>query len=76
MNDSKFIKLQSITYATKARNILSKYGISSDIIKAPGKPGVSSCGYSLNVPYRFDEAVNILKSKGFVISEIGDSDKL
>ena len=46
MNESKVIKLQSITYATKARNLLLKYGVDSEIVKSPKIEGKSSCGYS------------------------------
>lgn len=74
MNESKLINLQSITYATKARNLLMKYGIYSDIIKSPKIEGKSSCGYSLSVPYKFKTAVEILSSNGFKILGIGESD--
>lgn len=73
MNESKYIKLQSITYATKARNILLKYGIHSDIVKTNGSSVGNSCGYSLAVPYKGDTAVEILKSKGFKLSENEES---
>lgn len=74
MNESKLIMLQSITYATKARNVLLKYGINSDIVKTPKIAGQSTCGYSLSVPYKLDEAVKILNEKGFKILAVGDSD--
>lgn len=74
MNESKLINLQSITYATKARNLLMKYGIYSDIIKSPKIAGKSTCGYSLLVPYKSQYAVEILTSKGFNIIGIEDSD--
>lgn len=74
MNESKVIKLQSITYATKARNLLLKYGIDSEIVKSPKIEGKSSCGYSLFVPYKADTALKILTSNGFEISGIGEAD--
>lgn len=74
MNESKLIILQSITQATKGRNLLLKFGIRSDIVKTPKISGQSTCGYSLSVPYKFDEAVNILMSKGFRIQGTRDSD--
>ncbi len=74
MNESKLIMLQSITYATKARNTLLKYGIHSDITKTPKIDGQSTCGYSLSVPYKAADAVEVLKSNGFKILGIGESD--
>lgn len=76
MNESKIIMLQSITYATKARNLLLKYGIHSDVVKTPKIAGQSSCGYSLSVPYKSKDAIDILTSKGFKILGTGDSDIL
>lgn len=74
MNESKLILLPSITYATKGRNLLLKYGIHSDIVKTPKIAGQSTCGYSLSVPYKFDDAMKILLSNGFKILGTGDSD--
>lgn len=74
MNESKLIMLQSITYATKARNILLNYGIHSDVVKTPKVNGQSTCGYSLSVPYKAEDAVKILTSKGIKIIGISGSD--
>lgn len=76
MNERKLIILQSITQATKGRNLLLKFGIHSDIVKTPKIAGQSTCGYSLSVPYKSDEAMKILMSKGFKILGTGDSDAL
>ncbi|MBQ8572227.1 MAG: DUF3343 domain-containing protein [Ruminococcus sp.] len=76
MNENKLILLQSITYATKARNLLLKFGIHSDIVKTPKTTGQSTCGYSLSVPYKFADAINILSTNGFKILGTGDSDVL
>lgn len=76
MNESKLIMLQSITYATKARNLLLKYGIHSDIVKSPKVAGQSTCGYSLSVPFKADDAVKILLANGLKILGIGESDIL
>ena len=74
MNESKLIRLQSITYATKARNLLLKYGIHSEIIKSPKVAGNSSCGYSLSVPYKANLALEILNSNGFKILGTGEAE--
>lgn len=73
MNESKIIMLQSITYATKARNTLFKSGIRADITKTPKSYSESGCGYSLVVPYKGDAAINLLNEKGFVILGVVDS---
>ncbi len=76
MNENKLILLPSITYATKGRNLLLKYGIHSDIVKTPKTKGLSTCGYSLSVPYKFADAMKILSSNGFKILGTRDSDTL
>lgn len=73
--ENKIIMLQSITYATKARNFLMRrYGIHSDIVKTPKINNTSTCGYSLYVPVRFDEAVSALRSGGFKIEGVSTGD--
>lgn len=74
MNESKIIMLQSITYATKARNLMLKFGIRSDITKTPKIYSQNGCGYSLIVPSKGDFAVHLLKEKGFIIINVADSD--
>ena len=74
MNESKLIRLQSITYATKARNLLLKYGIHSEIVKSPKVAGNSSCGYSLSVPYKANLALEILNSNGIKILGTGEAE--
>ena len=74
MNESKVIRLQSITYATKARNLLLKYGIYSEIVKSPKIAGKSTCGFSLSVPYKSNTAIEILTSNGYKISGIEEAD--
>lgn len=67
MYKNKLIILQSITYATKARNFLLKQGIHSDIVKTPKTKNMSTCGYSLSLSKDFDKAYSILTSNGFKI---------
>ncbi len=74
MNESKIIMLQSITYATKARNILQKFGIRADITKTPKSFSDNGCGYSLVVPDKGDIALRLLNEKGFVIIGVVESD--
>ncbi|MBE6793862.1 MAG: DUF3343 domain-containing protein [Ruminococcaceae bacterium] len=76
MNTRNLIILRSVTYAAKARNILLKHGINSDVVKTPRINGKSLCGYSLYVPNRFDDAVSILLSHGVQIEGRTDSDDM
>ncbi len=74
MNESKIINLSSITYATKGRNLLYKFGIHADIIKSPSVSGQPSCGYSLVVPYKGEAAVELLRKKGFKILSVSEGE--
>jgi hypothetical protein len=64
---------QSITYATKARNLLMKHGIMSDIIKTPAQKGKASCGYSLKGIEDIDRALYFLSSYNLRILGVSDS---
>lgn len=73
MNEHKLIMFQSITYATKARNLLMKQGIMSDIVKTPARKGKASCGYSLKGIGDIDRALYILSNNNYKILGIWDS---
>ena len=73
MNEHKLIMFQSITYATKARNILMKNGIISDIVKTPAIGGRTSCGYSLKGIGDIDYALSVLNSYNLKILGVSDS---
>ncbi len=62
------IMVSSITYAMKGRQILAKYGIRSDIVRTPSQIRGNSCGYSLYVPARTDEAQRLLEAAGIKVS--------
>lgn len=65
--DKPLIALTSITHAMKGKSLLQKYGILSEIERTPKGRGVKSCGYSLYVPKRTDEAQAILKENGIAV---------
>lgn len=69
----QLIMLPSITYAMKGRAILLNEGISADIERTPKRSGEYSCGYSLYVPHRTDEAEEILKDNGIMV--LGRTDR-
>ena len=60
----ELILLPSVTYAMKAKSILDKAKIRSFIRRTPKNVGIKSCGYSLYVPGRADEAECLLKNNG------------
>ncbi len=62
------IMMSSVTYALKGRRILMSYGIKSEIERTPKRSESHSCGYSLYVPQRTDEAEKILIKNGVKIS--------
>lgn len=61
------IMVTSITQAMKGKEILLKKGIKADITRTPKRNGKHSCGYSIYVPYRTDEAEELLNSSGIKI---------
>lgn len=67
MESKNLIMLTSITYAMKAKDILIRRGIRSDIVRTPKHNSPTGCGYSLFVPKRFDEAVSVISSSGIKI---------
>lgn len=73
MNEHKLLMFQSITYATKARNLLMKHGVMSDIIKTPARKGKASCGYSLKGIEDIERAVYVLNSYNITVLGVLDS---
>lgn len=54
----------SITYAMKSREILSRHDIRSSIERTPRNSPAYGCSYSVYVPYRADDAEQILTASG------------
>ncbi len=76
MESKNLIMLTSITYAMKAKDVLIKRGIRSDIVRTPKHNSPTGCGYSLFVPRRFDEAVSIISSSGIkIVGTVSEGDK-
>lgn len=65
--DKPLLALTSITHAMKGKSLLLRFGIFSEIVRTPKGRGVKSCGYSLYVPKRTDEAQAILKKNGILV---------
>ena len=56
------ITFASMTNAMRARELLHKHRISATMMRTPAKLRRGSCGYSLLVPRRFDEAVERIQA--------------
>lgn len=67
------IIIGSITQAMKAKNVLSKRGITSEIIRTPRRDVVGSCNYSVYVRNDPDRAEEILLKSGIKI--LGRTDR-
>lgn len=65
--ENRFIMFQNITVAVKARNILGSHGIHAYVQKTPVKGNNPSCGYSVIVNNRVEDALKILSSHGVSI---------
>lgn len=77
MGMKNLIMLTSITYAMKAKEILIRRGIRSDIVRTPKHTSPTGCGYSLFVPNKFNEAVSIINSAGIkIVGTIDEGEKL
>lgn len=57
------ITFASMTAAMKAREALRQNRIFSRVIRTPAKLRHGSCGYSLTVPKRFEDAVEIIRER-------------
>lgn len=77
MESKNLIMLTSITYAMKAKEVLIRKGIRSDIVRTPKHSSPTGCGYSLFVPKKFESAVSIIKSSGIkIVGTIEQGDTL
>ncbi len=65
--ENRLIMLMNITVAVKAKNILSRAGIHGYIEKTPQYNNKSSCGYSVLVNNRVEEALKILKANNITV---------
>ncbi len=61
------IMVTNITQAMKGKSILLRNGIRADIVRTPNRSEMHSCGYSIYVPYKTDEAEKILNQYGVKI---------
>ena len=60
------IKVGSVTYAMKGRDLLAGYGIRAYIERVQ-RPGEGECGYGLYVPKQTDKAQGLLREHGIPV---------
>ncbi len=59
-NNSGLIAMRSLTQALRARDILSKHGIRSTLVRTHDPHG--GCGYGLNIPKNKRRAQELIES--------------
>lgn len=70
MGDSYYVNLLSLTYAYKAKDILSRNHISSRIVPTPRHLIKHGCGYSLLVNANSDRIAAVLRQAGIRIVDM------
>ena len=65
--EKQLLLVPSVTYAMKAKNILDRYKIKSNIERTPKNHQIYSCGYCLFVPENVKGAYDILLRHGIKI---------
>lgn len=61
------VKVGSVTYALKAKDILQNRGIASQIKKTANPSKGEGCGYSVIIPDAGDSVIGILRLSGIEI---------
>lgn len=67
--------LSSQTQAFRGRELLKNKGIASKVIRTPANINITSCGFSLLVPYKVEEAIKILKQNKILVLGVFASDE-
>lgn len=62
-----YINLVSLTYAYKAKNLLSTHGIASRVVHTPKTASSRGCGYSLAVAGDIGFVYDILRLNGITV---------
>ena len=67
--------LSSQTQAFRGRELLKNKGIASKVIRTPANINIPSCGFSLLVPYKVEEAIKILRQNKILVLGVFASDE-
>ena len=55
------IHVSSVTFAIKGRDLLRDNGIKAHIEKTADTPDKAGCGYSIHIPEKAEEAIELLE---------------
>ena len=64
------IKVGSVTYAMKAKNILQQYGMRAKVIKTVSTKKNEGGGYSVSVENPKQNVAELLRREGITVSEM------
>ena len=64
------IKVGSVTYAMKAKNILQQYGMRAKVIKTVSTKKNEGFGYSVSVDNPKQNVAELLRREGITVSEM------
>lgn len=72
--ENNLIIFNSVTFAIRSRDLLKKNRIDARLVRTPSRLRNRSCGYSLLIINRFDEAKSLILSNGIKIQGIASVD--
>ncbi|MBQ5566108.1 MAG: DUF3343 domain-containing protein [Clostridia bacterium] len=64
MESKNLIMMNSITSVMRAKEIIAKKGLRSQIVRTPKSLAKNGCGYSLYVPFEISKAQEIIRASG------------
>lgn len=65
--ENNLIMFNSLTFAIRSRDLLQKNRIDARLVRTPANLRNRSCGYSLLITNRFDEAKSLILKSGIRI---------
>lgn len=65
--ENNLIMFNSVTFAIRSRDLLNKNGIDARLVRTPSHLRNRSCGYSLLIINRYDEAKMLILNNGIRI---------
>lgn len=72
--ENNLIIFNSVTFAIRSRDLLKKNRIDARLVRTPSNLRNRSCGYSLLIINRFDEAKSLILSNGIKIQGVASVD--
>lgn len=71
---NNLIMFNSVTFAIRSRDLLKRNRIDARLVRTPSHLRNRSCGYSLLIPKRFDEAKSLILNNGIRIQGVAAVD--